>query len=189
MSQYFEFADAWWFRGPLRLVTLAVAVFGLLSLYPALVDSSNPDHLRAIWGFAVLGVFVFGAVMFMVSISDCYVELDDAHVSIRFESFFNARFPIDDIDAVRAIEPRPGWRYRWGLSTNWRDRISCSHGGQLVEIELSSPQEIKLWPRTLQITRFWVAVRGHEGFVLALEAARSQRSLRDVPTREWQQAA
>ena len=175
MTTHFEFADAWWFRGPLRLVTLAVMVFSLLSLYPALLDRANPDHYRAIWGIVVLSVFVFGAVAFITSINDSYVDIEDGVVTLRFESFFGTRFSVDQISSVTVINPKPRWRYRWGLATNWRDRISCSHGGQMVEIELSQPHEIKLWPRTMHISRFWLAPRDHVVFVAAIEEARASR--------------
>ena len=171
MPRTFDFADAWWFRGTLRLVVLAVSVFALLSLSPALLDPSSPDHGRALFGIAVLSFFVVGAVLFMVSINDSYVVIDDADVIVRFEGFFNAAFPVEHIVAVTPIDPRPRWRYRWGLATNFRDRISCSHGGKLVEIALAHPVEIKLWPRTLHVTRFWLAVRDHRAFTTALHRA------------------
>ena len=41
--------------------------------------------------------------------------------------------------AIAPIDPRPHWRYRFGLSTNFVDRIACSHGGRLVEITLARP--------------------------------------------------
>ncbi|HLB23929.1 MAG TPA: hypothetical protein VJP07_07525 [Dehalococcoidia bacterium] len=171
MSQQFEFRSAIWFRAPLRLVVLAVTVFALMSLYPALRDAANPDHGRALAGMAVLGAFVVLAVVFMVSMNDGLVEVDNNNVTIRFESFFNARFPVEDIAAARPVDPRPRWRYRWGLSTNFRDRVVCSHGGQLVEIELSRPCHVRLWPRTLVVTRFWLGVRDAGAFLDALHRA------------------
>jgi hypothetical protein len=173
MVEHFEFADAWWFRGPLRLVTLAVIVFSLLSLYPALIDRANPDHVRAIWGMAVLGVFVLGAVAFMASISDSYIEIEDGILTIRFESFFGARIPVEHITSVSPLASQPRWSHRWGLSTNWRDRIACSHGGKIIEIELSVPYEVKLWPRAVHVTRFWLAPRDYGAFLTALERTRS----------------
>jgi hypothetical protein len=157
----FEFYDAVWFRVPLRVVMLTVSVFALLSLSPALADTQSPDHVRAIVAMALLAAFVLGGVVFTVSISDGGVEVNGEGVTVRFESFFRAVIPIENIVAVRCISPRPGWRYRWGLSTNWLDRISCSHGGQMVEIVLARPHVVRLWPRRVEVTRLWLAVRDH----------------------------
>jgi hypothetical protein len=77
--------------------------------------------------------------------------------------------PVDDIIAVRAIDPRPHWRYRFGLSTNFLDRIACSHGGPLIEIELAHAWRTRLWPRHIEVRRFWLATRDHDRFVLALQ--------------------
>lgn len=165
----FEFHDAVWFRAPLRAVMLAVSVFALLSLSPALADTDSPDHVRALVGMGVLAAFVLGGVIFTVLISDGGVEINSGRLSVRFESFFYAAIPIEDIVAVTRISPRPSWRYRWGLSTNWHDRISCSHGGQIVEIALARPYVARLWLRTIEVTRLWLAVREHERFILAIE--------------------
>ena len=159
MREHFEFRNAIWFRAPLRFVVLAVSVFALMSLYPALRDVANPDHGRAIVGMLVLGAFVLAAAVFLVSMNDGYVEIDELSVTVRFESFFNVRFPLADIVRVQPIDPHPRWRYRWGLSTNFRDRVACSHGGRLVEIELARPCTVRLWPRTLEVPRLWRAVR------------------------------
>ena len=169
MPRRFDFADAWWFRVPLRLVALAVSVFTLLSLEPALVDGSNPDHLRALAGVSVLAFFMVASAVFVVSLGDSYIEVDDRVIHIRFESFFGVDVPIADVRRVTKIHPRPNWRYRWGLATNFRDRVSCSHGGQLVEIELERPCEVKLWPRTLQVTTFWLAAKDHDALIAALD--------------------
>ena len=71
--------------------------------------------------------------------------------------------------AVRYVDPRPAWRYRFGLSTNFEDRIACSHGGRLVEVELARAWRTRLWPRDIGVRRFWLGVREHEEFVAALE--------------------
>lgn len=165
----FEFSDAVWFRAPLRAVMLAVSVFALLSLSPALADTQSPDHLRALGGMVVLGAFLLGGVIFTVSISDGGVDVTDKRVTVRFESFFRAAIPLEDIVGVREISPRPSWRYRWGLSTNWHDRISCSHGGQIVEIVLARPHVVRLWPRTVEVTKVWLAVRDHQSFIAEVE--------------------
>jgi hypothetical protein len=69
---------------------------------------------------------------------------------------------------VRSIDPRPHWRYRFGLSTNYTDRVACSHGGPLVEIELARPLAVRLWPRHLAVQRVWLGVREHTAFLDAL---------------------
>jgi hypothetical protein len=172
MTHHFEFRSATCRRALLRFVVLSVSVFVLLSLYPALRDPSNPDHLRAIAGLGVLAAFVTAAVIFLVSTNDSYVEVDATHVNVRFESFFHVRFLLSDIAAVRLIDPRPRWRYRWGLSTNFRDRIACSHGGPLVEIELARPYRVRLWPRRLEVRRLWLGLREADVFIAALRCAR-----------------
>lgn len=155
---------------PLRALVITVAVFGLVSLYPALVNGSSADHEHAIFGLTIVAAFVVSATVFMVAINDSYVEIDGETVSIRFESFFAARFPLADIVRISAIDPRPRWRYRFGLGTNFVDRVSCSHGGALIEIELRTPQPTRYWPRHLNVTRFWLAVREYDAFVRALNA-------------------
>ena len=178
METRFHFADAFWFRVPLKALVLGVAVFAFLSLYPALTGGSAQDHERALFGLTVLAGFMVSATVFTVAINDSHVEFDDEFLHVRFEAFFSATIPLADIVGVRVIDPRPRWRYRFGLATNFEDRISCSHGGTLVEIELSRPQMTRLWPRTLPVTRFWIAVREHEAFAaeMRLVAARSTTS-------------
>ena len=168
MPRRFEFRNAYWFRAPLRLIVVAVSVFALMSLYPALSDAANPDHGRAILGIAVLGAFALVAAYFMVAMNDGYVEVGDEAVTVRFESFFEVRVPLADIVGVTVVDPRPRFRYLWGLSTNFRDRVACSHGGQLVQIELGRPCPTRLWPRTLYVTRFWLGVRDHQALVAAV---------------------
>jgi hypothetical protein len=107
--------------------------------------------------------------MFTVAINDSHVEIDDEFVHVRFEAFFTARVALANIVGVRVVDPRPRWRYRFGLATNFEDRISCSHGGTMIEIELAHPQMTRLWPRMLPVTRFWVAVREHEAFATELQ--------------------
>ena len=172
MTTRFEFADAWWFRGPLRTLTIAVIVFTLLSLAPALTDGTNPDHARALFGIGVLSAFVLGAVLFWVAISDSYVEVSRDAIAVRFESFFNVRIPVEDIVDVRPLDPQPRYRFRWGIATNFRDRISCSHGGRMLAITMSEPVTVRLWPRTLFVTRFWLAVPDDRALLSAIQHAR-----------------
>ena len=171
MEKRFYFADAFWFRVPLKALVLAVAVFAFLSLYPALTNGSASDHEHALFGLTVLGGFMLAAAMFTVAIDDSHVEIGDEFVHVRFEAFFSARIALADIIGVRSVDPRPRWRYRFGLATNFDDRISCSHGGAMVEIVLARPQMTRLWPRVLPVTRFWVAVREHEAFAAELRRA------------------
>jgi hypothetical protein len=171
MKTRFEFADAFWFRLPLKALVLGVAVFAFLSLYPALTSGSTRDHERALFGLTVLAAFMVVGTVFTVAIDDSYVEIEDEFIQIRFEAFFSARIPLADIVGARTLDPRPRWRYRFGLATNFVDRISCSHGGTLVEVQLARPVMTRLWPRVLPVTRFWIGVRDHAALVAALERA------------------
>ena len=168
MLNRFSFADAYWFRVPIKVLVLTVTVTALVSIWPALTNGSSNDHQRAIFGLLVLMMFMAMGITFAVAISDSYVEIDGDSVHVRFEAFFTAEFPIADIVAVRCIDPRPHWRYRFGLSTNFADRISCSHGGPMVEVELAHTWHTRLWPRTLAVRRFWLAVREHDAFIAEL---------------------
>lgn len=161
----FHFADAYWFRVPLKVLVLMVTVFGLLSVYPALSEGTARDYNRAIFGLIVMLSFVATATTVAVGISDSYVELDAESLYIRFETFFSADVPVADIIAVRPIAPRPAWRFRFGLSTNFDDRICCSHGGQLVEVELARRWRTRVWPRRIGVSRFWLGVREQDAFI------------------------
>lgn len=176
MEQRFDFADAFWFRVPLRALVVSVAVFAFLSLYPALTSGTTSEHERALFGLTVLGGFIVAATVVSVAISDSHVVIHDEHLHVRFEAFFSARIPLEDIVAARQVDPQPRWRYRFGLATNFTDRISCSHGGTLVEIELARPQMTRLWPRVLPVTRFWIAVREHEELLATLQAIATRRT-------------
>ncbi len=180
METRFQFADAFWFRVPLKALVLGVAVFAFLSLYPALSSGSTRDHERALFGLTVLAGFMVAAAIFAVAINDSHVEIDDEFLHVRFEAFFSARIPLADIVGVRVIDPRPRWRYRFGLGTNFEDRVSCSHGGTMVEIELSRPQMTRLWPRVLPVTRFWFAVGQHEAFADTLRQAAARLAAREL---------
>lgn len=179
MNQRFHFADAFWFRVPLKTVVVGLTVFAILSLYPALLHGTMEDRQRAIFGLMVVGAFVVMASVFTVAINDGHVTLDEDELHIRFEAFFNARVPLADVAAVREIDPRPRWRYRFGLSTDFGDRIGCSHGGKFVEIELSRPCATYLWPRRVAVRRFWIAVREHETLLATLRREIANRP--DLP--------
>jgi hypothetical protein len=161
----------------MRALVVAVTVFALVSLYPALSDPASADHGRAIFGIGVVGAFVLGGVLFAAAIEDGFVEVTDTAVSVRFEGFFHMHIPLADIASVSPVEPRPRCRYRFGLSTDFRERISCSHGGAFVEVRLARPQTVRLWPRRIAVTRVWLAVREHEAFA-AMVAARAGASER-----------
>ena len=167
----FHFADAFWFRVPLKALVLVVTVFALVSIAPSLTDGTTADHQRALFGLAVMLLFDAAAITVGVAINDSAVEVDGEHVYVRFEAFFHAAFPLADVISVRHIDPRPAWRYRFGFSTNFEDRIACSHGGPMVEVTLARPQTVRLWPRELRVTTFWLAVRETEAFVAALQPA------------------
>lgn len=171
MTKRFQFHDAFWFRVPLKTVVVGLCVFGILTLWPALWRNDAHDQARAAFGFVVLGSFAMLASIFTVAVNDGQAEIDGDELVIRFEAFFNARVPLTDIVGVRPVNPRPHWRYRFGLSTNFEDRISCSHGGSLVEVELARPCVTKLWPRHIAVRRFWLGVREPETFVANLRGA------------------
>lgn len=164
----FEFHDAWWFRRPLRVVTVLVTAFALVALHRALLDAGDPDHYRAFSGLGVIGAFVLMSVWFSASINDGFVEIADGRLHVQFESYFNTNFPLGDIIAVRPVWPEPRWRYSMGLSTDWRERISCSHGGEMIEIEFGHSHELRIWPRTIHVRRLWLAVTDAHGLVSAL---------------------
>ena len=168
MATRFHFADAFWFRLPLKTIVVGLSVFAILTLYPALGNGTTDDQQRAVFGFTVLMAFVVMASIFAVAINDSHVLIEDTTLHVRFEAFFNTRFPLADIVRVTEIDPRPRWRYRFGLSTDFEERISCSHGGPLVEIELAQPCSTRLWPRRIPVRRFWLAVIEHDEFLAAL---------------------
>ena len=172
MQTRFHFSGAHWFRVPLKVLVVAVTVFGMLSIWPALTDGNPVDDTRAIFAFCVMVFFMAAGITVAVALSESYVDLDQRALSIRFEAFFSSEIPLTDIVAVSPIDPRPRWRYRLGLSTDYVERISCSHGGPLIEIELAHARATRLWPRrSINARRFWLAVRDYDRFVLALERA------------------
>jgi hypothetical protein len=171
MTRSFQFHDAFWFRVPLRTLVIGLCVFGILSLWPALWRNDAHDQARAAFGLVVMGSFAVIASIFTVAVNDGYADIDGDELVIRFEAFFNARVPLTDIVGVRAVDPRPHWRYRFGLSTNFVDRISCSHGGSLVEVELAHACVTKLWPRHIPVQRFWLGVREPDTFIANLGSA------------------
>ncbi len=168
VTHRFHFADAFWFRFALRIIVISLTVFAILSLYPALGHGTSQDHERAVFGFTVLAAFIVTAAVFTVAVNDGHVTIERGEVQIHFEAFFDARFPLADIAAVREIDPRPRWRYRFGLSTDFEDRIGCSHGGRLIEIELTRACGVRLWLRTMQVRRFWLAVSEHDELLALL---------------------
>lgn len=187
MPKRYHFADAYWFRRPLKALVIVVFVFACLSLYPALTGGSSQDHERALFGLTVLGGFVISAVLIWVAMDDSYIDLDHERLTVRFEAFFNTEIAVTDIVRVTPIDPRPRWRYRFGLSTNFEDRVACSHGGRFLEIELASPCPTRLWPRQIAVRRLWLAVREHEAFLRDVRRfaphARTDAAGSDVPDR------
>lgn len=181
-AERFHFADASWFRIPLKVLVVGLTVFALLCLYPALGDQSLANHARMAFAFGTVLCFIALASIFTVAISDGHLDIRQAYIDVRFESFFHARIPLADIVSVEEIEPRPRWRYRFGLSTNFRDRVVCSHGGRMIEIVLAQPQPARLWPRHLAVSRFWLAVREYDEFVAALRR-RAPQAFEATPAR------
>jgi hypothetical protein len=165
MPRRYHFADAFWFRRPLKALVVVVFVFACLSLYPALTSGTSQDHERALFGLTVLGGFVVSAVLIWVAMDDSYVEIDSGRIFVRFEAFFRMEVALGDIVSIQSIDPRPGWRYRFGLSTNFEDRIACSHGGRMIEVELASPEVARVWPRHIAVRRLWLAVREYDSFL------------------------
>jgi hypothetical protein len=177
----FAFADAFWFRVPAKVVVITVTSFALVTIWPALTDGTPHEQQRAMFALAAVVFFVSIATTFAVAINDSYIELGGETLFIRFEAFFTAEVPISEIVAIREIDPRPRWRFRFGLSTDLRDRICCSHGGRLIEIELRHAWRSRIWPRHIAVRRFWVAVRDHDAF---LDALRAQVGTTAPPTTE-----
>lgn len=174
MPLRFECTPALWFRVPLRALTLAVAALGLFAIAPSLADAAARD--RAIAGLAVVALFVVASCIVTAAVADSYAEVDGDTLVVRFESVFNAAYPLADIAAVRRIDSPPGWRHALGLSTDWRERIILSHGGPLVEIEFGRPQPTRLLRRRVELRRIWLAVRDPDAFVEAVtRAARASR--------------
>ncbi len=164
----FHFADAFWFRVPAKIVVITVMAFALVTIWPALTEGTPDERQRALFGFATVIFFVAVATTFAVAINDSYVEVDDRMLLVRFEAFFTAEVPLADIVAVREIDPRPRWRFRFGLSTDFRERVCCSHGGRLIEVELRNAWRTRIWPRQIAVRRFWFAIREHHAFLEAL---------------------
>ena len=165
MTERYHFSDALWFRAPLKTLIVALTAFAIFTLYPALRGSES-DIERALFGFAVLAFFAVLASIFAATVDDSHADLDGTVLRVRFESFFHAAIPVADIVRVAPVNPRPRWRYGIGLSTNFRERVCCSHGGRLIEIELAKPVTVKLWPRKLEVARFWLGVREYEAFLV-----------------------
>lgn len=169
MPLRFDFTDALWFRAPLRALALAVAVFGLIYLYPALTDPAM--RMRGLLGLAVISLFVLAATLVTAAVADSYIELDGDVLFVRFEAVFSATFPLAGITSVRRIDPPRRWRHSFGLSTDWRDRIALSHGGPLMEIEFARPCPTRLLRRTVGVRRLWVAVRDPDALAVAIARA------------------
>ena len=165
----FHFADAFWFRVPVKVVVITITAFALVTIWPALIEGTSDERGRAIFALALVGFFVAVATTFAVAINESYIELDEVSLFVRFEAFFSATIPLTDITAVREIDPRPRWRFRFGLSTDFHERICCSHGGRLVEVELQRAWETRIWPRTIAVRRFWFAVKEYDGFLRDLQ--------------------
>lgn len=166
----FRFQDARWFRLPLRAVVIVLFTFALLNLYPALTRGAPNDHERAVFGLTVLAAFTVLAAVLAVAINDSYVEIESERLFIRFEAFFNVHVPLADITELSIIDPTPRWRYRFGLSTDFHGRVACSHGGRIVEVELSRPCRVKIWPRMHAVHRFWLGLEDPEAFIEDLQA-------------------
>lgn len=189
MPQRFRFASVRWFRLPLKVVLIATAVFALMSIMPSLTDGTGPEQRRALIGLlAVIGFVSLGAAL-SAGLADSIIEIDDAALAVRFESFMHITVPLAAIAAVRAVDPQPRWRYRFGLSTDWRERISCSHGASMVELELSEPVNVKLWPRAVAMHRLWLGVEERDAFIDALQVRIAALGRRDSARHEQRRAA
>ena len=168
-ARVFRFADAFWFRVPVKVVVVAITAFALVTIWPALVDGTSDERGRAVFALALVIFFVAVATTFAVAINESYIELDESSLFVRFEAFFSATIPLADIIAVREIDPRPSWRFRFGLSTDFHERICCSHGGRLIEVELQRAWPTRIWPRNIAVRRFWFAVKEHDALLRDLE--------------------
>ncbi len=170
MVRRFNFTDATWFSTPLKILMVATSVFAMLALYPAFGQGTASDQHRAIFGLAIMLGFVAIGCVVSVAMRDGCVTLTGDAVLVRFEAFFSMRIPLSNIVSVSKLDEQPRWRYRFGLSTNFRDRIVCSHGGQLVELELADVMQAKVGFRTIGLRRLWLAVEDDGAFLEALRA-------------------
>lgn len=170
----YHFRDAAWFRTPLKALMVGMAAFAALSLYPAFVQGTPDDHRRAIFGLTVLLAFLAMGCIVNVAMTEAHADIGDERLDVLFEGFFTIAVPLADIMDVREITPGPTWRFRWGLSTNFRDRVACSHGGQLVEIELATPIVTRLWPRRIAVRRLWLGVVEADEFAAHLRRVASR---------------
>ena len=168
MVRRFHFADATWFSTPLKLLMVATSVFAMLALYPAFGQGTSTDQHLAIFGLAILLAFVATGSVVSVAMRDGCVELGGDVLRVRFEAFFSMAVPLSNIARASRLDVQPRWRYRFGLSTNFVDRIVCSHGGDLVELELVEPMPTKVGFRTIALRRLWLAVEEHEALLDAL---------------------
>jgi hypothetical protein len=162
----------------MRVLVVAVAAFALVSVYPTLIGDVPGHRLNALFGMAFVLCFVVLGTVFAALIDESAVDLDDEALSIQFESFFHLVVPLNDIAAIRAIDPQPRWRYRLGLSTDWQERISCSHGGHFVEIELNARVSVRLWPRAVRVKRLWLGLVERDAFITDITARLDRRRLR-----------
>jgi hypothetical protein len=179
--QGFAFRDPWWFRRPLRLLTVTIAALSLAAIHPPPTDGASPDHLRTLVGLGLIIGFLVMSAWFSVSVGEGRIEVADGQVFVDFESYFHLAFPVAGVAGARRIEPRPKWRYSMGLSTDWRDRICCSHGGQLVEIEFAEARELQIWPRRIALRRLWVGVTDPDALIAVLGGpGAGVRALRDA---------
>jgi hypothetical protein len=179
--QRFHFAHATWFSLPLKVLVVAMTVFALVSLYPSLASGIPEERDRALFGLVMAMGFAAMASLVIVAVNDSYVELRGDTMFVRFEGFFSFEAPLADVVAVAAVDPRPRWRYRFGLGTDFVERLSCSHGGPIVEVALARPQPARIWPRTLRVRRIWLGVREHDAFVRALSAHANVTGRRTLP--------
>jgi hypothetical protein len=168
MTSRFHFAHAFWFRVPLKLVVITMAAFALVSLAPAFTEGTASDRERALFGIGVALAFIVMGSVLLAAINESYIDLDDRALSVRFEGFFGLVVPLADVAEVRMVDPRPRWRYRLGLSSDFRERVCASHGGQIVELRLAAPVPAQLWPRRLAIRRLWLGVRDADAFIAEL---------------------
>ena len=170
MVRRFNFTDASWFATPLKVLMVATSVFAMLALYPAFGQGTASDQHRAIFGLAIMLGFVATGCVVSVAMRDGCVSLTGDALLVRFEAFFSVRVPLDNIARASMVEAQPRWRYRFGLSTNFTDRIVCSHGGPLIELELKEPMPTRVGLRSVDVRRLWLAVAEHDALLEALGA-------------------
>ena len=147
------------------MLTIAVIVFTLLSLAPALTDGTNPDHIRALFGIGGACGVCCRRGFVRVAVGDSYVEVTDDAIFVRFESFFNMAHPRlrTSWTCGRSV-PQPRFRLSLGAGDELsrphlvfaRREDDCDHDG-------GTGPTVRLFPRTCSSPRLCLRCQISEG--------------------------